>query len=76
MGLDLHALAGLPGVAMADRHGESVTLHCTDADAALRALLSASSDAHDIEVRGAELEDAFLELTVDGVGNPVLEDSR
>jgi ABC-2 type transport system ATP-binding protein len=74
--VDLRALNALPGVAAADRHGHSVTLHCTDADAAVRALLDSYPDAHDIEIRGAALEEAFLELTADGVGTPVLEMSR
>ena len=60
----------------ADRHGDSITLHCTDADAAVRALLAAYPDAHDIEVRGAALDEAFLELTADGVDAPELEASR
>jgi ABC-2 type transport system ATP-binding protein len=36
---------------------------CADSDAALRALLARFADARDIEVRGAGLEEAFLELT-------------
>ena len=38
-------------------------LTCADSDAALRALLAAYPEAADIEVRGAGLEEAFLELT-------------
>ncbi len=38
---DPRALAGLPGVATVDRHGDSVELQCTDSDAAVRALLTA-----------------------------------
>jgi len=56
-------LAALPGVRAAVRHGDSVALTCTDSDAALRALLAAFPDARDIEVAGAGLEEAFLELT-------------
>ena len=74
--VDLRVLNGLPGVAAADRHGDSITLHCTDADAAVRALLAAYPHAHDIEIRGAALEEAFLELTADNVTTPVLEGSR
>jgi ABC-2 type transport system ATP-binding protein len=74
--VDLHALTCLPGVAVADRHGDSVALQCTDADSAVRALLSAYPGAHDIEIRGAALEEAFLELTADGVGMAVPEESR
>jgi ABC-2 type transport system ATP-binding protein len=58
-----HALLALPGVSAVERHGESVRLTCTDSDAALRALLAAEPDARDIEVGGADLEDAFVALT-------------
>ncbi len=58
-------LAMLPGVVQADRHGDTIQLSCTDSDAAIRALLAARSDVHDIEIRGAALEDAFVELTAD-----------
>ena len=58
-------LAALPGVTTATRHGASVALVCTDSDAALRALLAKYSDARDVEVAGAGLEDAFVELTRD-----------
>jgi ABC-2 type transport system ATP-binding protein len=59
------ALGGLPGVSNADRHGDAVTLSCGDSDAALRAFLSTYPAARDIEVRGAGLEDAFLELVAE-----------
>ncbi len=49
----------------ADRRGEAVVLSCGDSDAALRALLVAYPAAHDIEVRGAGLEEAFLELVAE-----------
>jgi ABC-2 type transport system ATP-binding protein len=58
-------LAALPGVAHVDRHGDTVELSCTSSDAAIRALLAAYAEARDIEVRGAALEDAFIELTTD-----------
>ena len=60
---DLDELRGLPGVASAERRGEGVVLSCVDSDLALRAFLPAFPDARDIEVSGAGLEDAFLELT-------------
>lgn len=56
----------LPGVVAASAHGNRVELRCRDTDVALRALLSARPDAHDIEVSGIALEDAFLSIT-DGV---------
>jgi ABC-2 type transport system ATP-binding protein len=61
--IDLKRLAGLPGVAAADRRGEVALLSCTDSDAAVRELLEAHPEAHDIEIAGAGLEDAFLQLT-------------
>jgi ABC-2 type transport system ATP-binding protein len=36
---------------------------CTDSDTALRALLAAYPQARDVEVAGAGLEEAFIELT-------------
>ena len=51
-------------LASTDR-GDVVTLTCADSDAALRALLPAFPAMHSIEIRGAGLEEAFLELTTD-----------
>jgi ABC-2 type transport system ATP-binding protein len=62
-------LAELPGVATADRHGESVLLVCSDSDAAIRALLDRHDAARDIEVTGAGLEDAFIQLTGGDAGD-------
>jgi ABC-2 type transport system ATP-binding protein len=53
----------LPGVESVERRGEAVILRCTDADRALRALLEAFPEARGIELAGAGLEQAFLELT-------------
>src|SRR3954447_2403553 len=64
---DLTALSALPGVTNVDTRGEGVILNCADSDRALRALLPAFPDARDIEVSGAGLEEAFLELTADFV---------
>ncbi|HEX6445802.1 MAG TPA: ABC transporter ATP-binding protein [Streptosporangiales bacterium] len=60
---DRSALQALPGVERADVHGTSVEMHCTDSDAALRALLSGYADARHVEVTGADLTEAFLALT-------------
>jgi len=57
------ALRALPGVASVDRRGAAITLRCSDSDAAIRALLSRFPAARDIEISGAGLEEAFLELT-------------
>jgi ABC-2 type transport system ATP-binding protein len=62
---DLDALGALPGVTGVEGRGESVVLHCTDSDAALRALLAGWESARDIEVVGGGLEEAFLALTGD-----------
>ena len=59
------ALSALPGVSSADTRGEAVVLSCANSDLALRELLQRYPDAQDIEVRGAGLEEAFLELTAD-----------
>jgi ABC-2 type transport system ATP-binding protein len=57
------ALLALPGVAAVDRRGAAVTLRCSDSDAAIRALLTRFPEARDLEISGAGLEEAFLELT-------------
>jgi ABC-2 type transport system ATP-binding protein len=58
-------LEELAGVATVARHGETVSLVCDDSDAAIRALLAGYPQAHHIEIAGADLEQAFLELTGD-----------
>jgi ABC-2 type transport system ATP-binding protein len=65
LGPDLAALAALPGVTNVDTRGESVVMNCSDSDLALRAFLPAYPGARDIEVTGAGLEEAFLQLTSD-----------
>jgi ABC-2 type transport system ATP-binding protein len=67
---DAAELAVLAGVATAERHGESVIMRCTDSDLAIRALLERYPSARDIEITGAGLEEAFLELTSDGDDGP------
>jgi ABC-2 type transport system ATP-binding protein len=42
-----------------------VILNCSDSDAAIRALLANYPTARDIEITGAGLEQAFLQLTGD-----------
>jgi ABC-2 type transport system ATP-binding protein len=64
---DLDSLAELPGVTAVEAHGETVIVACSDSDAAIRALLGEYPDARDIEIRGAALEEAFLELTAEPV---------
>ena len=62
---DTAALAALPGVTNAERHGEAVILTCANSDLTLRALLSRFPAARDIEVAGAGIEEAFMALTAD-----------
>ena len=64
-GADIAALSALPGVTNVETRGEGIILNCADSDAALRALLPAYPTARDIEVTGAGLEEAFLQLTGD-----------
>jgi ABC-2 type transport system ATP-binding protein len=61
----LESLEKLPGVTRAERRGEAVVLASSDSDASLRKLLEEFPEARDIEVRGAGLEEAFLQLTGD-----------
>ena len=56
-------LAAIPGVTSARRSRDTVTLTCSDPDAAARALLLRYPALRDLEVTGARLEDAFLRLT-------------
>jgi ABC-2 type transport system ATP-binding protein len=65
---DLAALSELPGVTAVERRGEAIVLRCADSDAAIRALLARHPDARDIEITGAALEEAFLELTAETAG--------
>ncbi|MGH8827991.1 MAG: ABC transporter ATP-binding protein [Jiangellaceae bacterium] len=62
-GVPVDVLELLPGVTRVERRGEVVELVCSDSDAAIRALLAEHARAQDIEIRGAALEQAFLELT-------------
>ena len=60
---DPSRLSSLPGVTHVERRGEAVVLNCSDSDTAIRALLAAFPQARDIEISGAGLEQAFLQLT-------------
>jgi ABC-2 type transport system ATP-binding protein len=63
--VELNELRRLSGVTSAERRGDAVTLNCADSDATLRELFTQYPNVRDIEVRGAGLEEAFLELTED-----------
>ena len=70
-------LASLDGVTSAQRHGEVVILLCADSDAAVRELVRRYPGARDIEITGADLEDAFVELTGrDGAGRRSPDDPQ
>jgi ABC-2 type transport system ATP-binding protein len=62
-GISEGELAGLPGVTSAERRGEAIVLRCSDSDETIRALLDAYPEVRDIEITGAGLEEAFIELT-------------
>jgi ABC-2 type transport system ATP-binding protein len=47
----------------ADVAADRIELRCSDSDTALRALVATHPDAHDIEVAGIALEDAFITIT-------------
>ncbi len=63
--IEVALLQRLPGVLSAKRHGITVTLSCSDADAATNALLRTFPGVRDLEVHGSSLEDAFFDLTID-----------
>jgi ABC-2 type transport system ATP-binding protein len=58
-------LSELPAVTAVERRGDSWILTSSDSDTSVRALLQSYPAAHDIEVQGAALEEAFLALTAD-----------
>ena len=64
--LDEQPVAGLdtlPGVTTVEVHGRSAALRTTDTEATVRALLAGRDRVRDLEVGGADLEDAVLALT-------------
>jgi ABC-2 type transport system ATP-binding protein len=64
--LSLGDLAALPGVREARRSEgdpDIAELFATEAERAVRALLDRDPDLSDLEIRGADLEEAFLALT-------------
>ncbi len=64
-GADLGCLRALDGVDAAAVHGTDVVLDSFDADATVRALVQTGVTFSDIEVTGADLEQAFVALTGD-----------
>ena len=61
--LSLEDAAALPGVKSARRNGELVELFASEAERAVRELLQRDPSLSALEVRGADLEEAFLTLT-------------
>jgi ABC-2 type transport system ATP-binding protein len=61
--LPLHTLQALPTVTSVLQDRDAVVITAGNSDQAVRALLLADSTAHSLEVSGAALEDAFLQLT-------------
>jgi ABC-2 type transport system ATP-binding protein len=64
-GADPARLGILPGVTQVDIRGDAVRLSTTDADGTVRALFATDLPIRDLEVTGADLEDAFIALTSD-----------
>jgi ABC-2 type transport system ATP-binding protein len=56
-------LAELPGISRREQADDREVLTVADADAFVRALVGSGIDFHDLAVRGASLEEAFLALT-------------
>jgi ABC-2 type transport system ATP-binding protein len=65
-GLPEQVLASLPAVQAVDATARRVTLHTTDPDRTVRALLQRAPQVTDLEVRRAGLDDAFLTLVQGG----------
>jgi ABC-2 type transport system ATP-binding protein len=62
-GATVAELQAIDGVTAVDLRGEAIVLSCSDTDRALRELLARYPAARDLEVTGAGLEQAFLQLT-------------
>jgi ABC-2 type transport system ATP-binding protein len=60
---DLSTLTALPGAVAYRRDGERHVLQAADADQLVRQLVVSGIEFHDLEVRAASLEEAFLALT-------------
>jgi len=60
---DVSKLNALPGAVAYRRDGERHVLQAADADELVRQLVISGMELHDLEVRAASLEEAFLALT-------------
>jgi ABC-2 type transport system ATP-binding protein len=63
-GVDIAALRMLDGVRDAELRGDAFVANCSDSDRAVRALLREFPEVRDLEITGAGLEAAFLQLTL------------
>jgi ABC-2 type transport system ATP-binding protein len=61
--LPLDVIAAIPGVVGARRDGDRIELFAADAEPVVRELLGRDAGLSALEVRGADLEEAFLALT-------------
>ena len=68
-GVGSSELLAIDGVSSAEIRGEAIVLACSDSDRAIRVLLDRYPQAKDIEIAGAGLEQAFLQLTGAGHGD-------
>jgi ABC-2 type transport system ATP-binding protein len=73
-GADQARLCELDGVHAASVRGSEVVLDSLDADATVRALVVSGLAFSDLEVTGADLEQAFLALTCDLAGVQTVDD--
>jgi ABC-2 type transport system ATP-binding protein len=69
-GIDIEALRMLEGVRDAELRGDAFVAHCSDSDRAVRALLNRFPEVRDLEITGAGLEAAFLQLTLGDEESP------
>jgi ABC-2 type transport system ATP-binding protein len=65
-GLPEQVLAGLPAVESVDSNARRVTLHTTNPDQTVRALLQRAPEVRDLEVSRSGIEEAFLTLIHEG----------
>jgi ABC-2 type transport system ATP-binding protein len=62
-GASADELSAVDGVSSVELRGEAIVLACEDSDRAIRQLLSRYPAMKDIEIAGAGLEEAFMQLT-------------
>jgi ABC-2 type transport system ATP-binding protein len=65
-----------PGVTLAERRGNRVSLQTEQSDAALRAVLAAFPGASEIEIVSRNMDDAFMALTAAPAGESHSEESE